>query len=318
MSAPATSGLVIGLNAVIMAARDDRPLALVIERPGAPAALPFGSFEPEGHRTFELALRDFVKDQTGFELGYVEQLYTFGDRGREAPLAALAGAGHARVISVGYLGLAREPAPPPAGAWADWYRFFPWEDWREGPPAIIAETIEPGLAIWADAARGEAARAARRDRAALAFGLEDAEWNGERTLDRYELLYEAGLVAEAAHDHHEKDAPPGMGERMASDHRRILATAISRLRAKIKYRPVLFELAPERFTLGGLQRLAETVLGVRLHTQNFRRALDKSGLVEGTGLMETATGGRPAELFRLCPGALRDNPSVGIATPRLR
>ena len=45
-----------------------------------------------------------MRTQTGFELGYVEQLYTFGDRGREAPLAALAGAAGSRVISVGYLG----------------------------------------------------------------------------------------------------------------------------------------------------------------------------------------------------------------------
>ena len=53
-------------------------------------------------------MREWVRGQTGFELGYVEQLYTFGDRGREAPLAALAGAQDARVLSVGYLGLTPE------------------------------------------------------------------------------------------------------------------------------------------------------------------------------------------------------------------
>ncbi len=307
--------LVIGLNAVIMAASEERPLVLVIEPGGGPCGLPFGSFEPEAHRTFELALRGFVKDQTGFELGYVEQLYTFGDRGREAPLAALQGAGTARVISVGYLGLAREPASPPAGAWADWYRFFPWEDWREGPPAMIAGEIEPALRAWADAETG-ARRARRRERVDLAFGLGGADWNEERALDRYELLYEAGLAAEATHDHGGA-LSGGVGEPMGSDHRRILATAISRLRAKIKYRPVLFELAPERFTLGGLQRIVEAVQGVRLHTQNFRRALDKSGLVEGTGDLETATGGRPAELFCVREGALAGRAS-GVATPRLR
>jgi len=316
---PRTPDLVIGLNAVIMAGREDLPLVLVIEPENAPCALPFGLFEPEAHRTFELALRDFVKDQTGFDLDYVEQLYTFGDRGREAPLAALKGAETARVISVGYLGLAREPKPLPAGGgvWADWYRFFPWEDWREGKPALIAERIEPALRAWARQPKAPAQREARWDRACLAFACDEAEWNEERALDRYELLYEAGLVAEAAHDHGGKPQD-GLGERMASDHRRILATAISRLRAKIKYRPVLFELAPERFTLGGLQRMTEAIIGVRLHTQNFRRALDKSELVEGTGATTSATGGRPAELFRLRPEALRDRPSAGIATPRLR
>src|SRR5690606_18038390 len=140
------------------------------------------------------------------------------------------------------------------GVWASWYRFFPWEDWREGRPALIGEVIEPALKSWSRAAPQ------KKERARLAFALDGAEWNEERALDRYELLYEAGLVAEAAYDHREKDAAPaGMGERMASDHRRILATAISRLRAKIRYRPVLFELAPERFTLGALQRITEAV-----------------------------------------------------------
>lgn len=323
----ASADLVIGLNAVIMAAREDAPLVLVIEpslsdRGGEPRALPFGLFEPEGHRTFELALRGFVKDQTGFEPGYVEQLYTFGDRGREAPLAALTGAENARVISVGYLGLTREPAPLPAGGgvWAEWYRFFPWEDWREGRPTVIAQEIEPALRDWAARPKAGEQKEARLDRATLAFALDGADWNGDRALDRYELLYEAGLVAEAVKDHGPAKAHPlpGSGQPMASDHRRILATAISRLRAKIRYRPVLFELAPERFTLGALQRMTEAILGVRLHTQNFRRALDKSELVEGTAQMETATGGRPAELFRLREDALRDRPGTGVATPRLR
>ena len=57
---------------------------------------------PVGHRTVELALREFVTRQTRFDLGYVEQLYTFGDQGRDAPVADV-GAGAARVISVGYL-----------------------------------------------------------------------------------------------------------------------------------------------------------------------------------------------------------------------
>jgi hypothetical protein len=66
--------------------------------------LPFGPFDPEGHRTFEIALRAFVTEQTGFDLGYVEQLYTFGDKGRDAPRAEV-GAGAARVVSIGYLAL---------------------------------------------------------------------------------------------------------------------------------------------------------------------------------------------------------------------
>ena len=105
---------------------------------------------------------------------------------------------------------------------------------------------------------------------------------------------------------------------MASDHRRILATAVSRLRGKLKYRPVVFELMPERFTLSALQQTCEALLGLTLHKQNFRRALDRAGLVEGTGAMETSTGGRPAELFRFRREILRRRIVSGVATPARR
>lgn len=317
-------GLVVGLNAVIFAAEDGAPKVLVTESPPTgETALPFGPFDPALHRTFEIGLREWVREQTGFELGYVEQLYTFGDRGREAPLAALAGAADARVISVGYLGLATEARPlkGETARWADWSRFFPWEDHRGGRPAIIAERIEPGLRSWADEAAAPGGRAARLERIRLTFGLDGTPWNEERALDRYELLYEAGLAAEAERDQDGDGAAAkdnGLGEAMASDHRRILATAISRLRGKIKYRPVLFELMGETFTLSSLQKVAEGVAGFPIHKQNFRRALDRAGFVEGTGKLEARTGGRPAELHRFRKEAVKSGPALGLAIPRLR
>jgi hypothetical protein len=320
----------IGLTAVILALDQERPVALVVkDAPGALASLPFGPFDPEGHRTFELALRAFVRAQTGFEIGYVEQLYTFGDRGREAPRAHLDDRAAGRIVSVGYLALAAEPGPAPGGVWADWYRYFPWEDWRTGRPPQLDTELAPRLRAWADGAEGQGRRAARWARARLAFALDGAEWNEERVLDRYELLYEADLAPEAEQDRKRADGAtppplppralaPGLGEPMASDHRRILATAIGRLRSKIKYRPVIFELLPEAFTLSALQADVEAVLGLRLHKQNFRRALAASGLVEGTGRMETETGGRPAELHRFRREILAERPSLGVAAPRLR
>ena len=86
---------------------------------------------------------------------------------------------------------------------------------------------------------------------------------------------------------------PELGEPMGFDHRRILATAITRLRAKLKYRPVVFELMPESFTLFDLQRAVEALAGLRLHKQNFRRLIEQQGLVEETGKVSTETGGRP-------------------------
>ena len=332
-----TATVVIGLSAVIMAIRGDQAAVLTVRphdartsRASSLAGLPFGPFDPEGRRTFELALRAFVSDQTRFELGYVEQLYTFGDRGRDAPVAdmsALGGAGSARVISVGYLALTPEAVDTeaPDTAWAPWPRFFPWEDWRQGRPALLDETIGPALALWASAASGAEAER-RRSRTRLLFALDGAPWNEERVLERYELLYEAGLAAEAARDHvratgrsaPEPNAVSPFGEPMISDHRRILATGLGRLRGKLKYRPVVFELMPQEFTLSRLQRAVQAISGVSLHKQNFRRGVERAGLVEGLGRFDVETGGRPAELFRFRRELLNALPVSGLSLPQLR
>jgi hypothetical protein len=314
--------VVIGLSAVVVAIRDGAAVVLTVQPRGQELqGLPFGPFDPAGDRTFELALRAFVTEQTRFNLGYVEQLYTFGDKGRDAPLADLGGGseGAARVISVGYLALApaaldRHTAD---SDWQPWSRFFPWEDWREGRPHALA-SIDEALRRWA------ADDVQRLSRARLLFAMDGAVWNEERVLERYELLYEAGLAPEAARDRGERPLDPperlqrALGEPMISDHRRILATALSRLRGKLRYRPVVFELLPDAFTLSALQRAVEAILGAPMHKQNFRRALERAELVEGLGRLETDTGGRPAELFRFRREALRARPASGLTTPLLR
>ncbi len=314
--------VVIGLSAVVVAIRDGDAVVLTVRPQGQLAGLPFGPFDPSGHRTFELALRAFVTAQTRFDLGYVEQLYTFGDRGRDAPLADMGDgqeAGAARVISVGYLALTPKAVDTaaPDTAWANWARFFPYEDWRDGRPEAL-ERIEPALRQWSQGS------AERLSRARLLFALDGAPWNEERVMERYELLYEAGLAPEATRDRGEATALPApdlaaaLGEPMISDHRRILATALSRLRGKLKYRPVAFELMPEAFTLSALQRAVEAIAGVPLHKQNFRRALERAELVEGLGRVDTDTGGRPAELFRFRREILGARPVSGLSLPLLR
>lgn len=325
----AATEVVIGLSAVILALRDGEGFVLTVrphdsmtERASTLEGLPFGPFDPLGHRTFELALREFVTRQTRFELGYVEQLYTFGDLGRDAPLADV-GAGAARVISVGYLALAPATADTqvPDTAWSSWSRFFPWEDWRHGRPEIIDTSIWPALEAWAGRS------APRRSRAGLLFARGGARWNEERVLERYELLYEAGLAPEAARDRDRARgrAPaepaalaPALGEPMISDHRRILATALGRLRGKLKYRPVAYELLGDEFTLSALQRAVEAIAGVTLHKQNFRRAVERTGMVEGLGRIDPGTGGRPAELFRFRRELLAVGPAPGLPLPLLR
>jgi len=105
---------------------------------------------------------------------------------------------------------------------------------------------------------------------------------------------------------------------MALDHRRVLAQALGRIRGKLQYRPVVFELLPPEFTLGALQRLVEALAGARLHTGNFRRLLDRSGVVEGVGRHHTGTGGRPAELHRFRREVVLERPAPGVGLPGMR
>jgi hypothetical protein len=161
--------------------------------------------------------------------------------------------------------------------------------------------------------------AGRRQRVISTFGLDGMVWNEELALQRYELLYEAGLVAEAMRDANDMGmAAPGSGMPMAWDHRRILATAISRLRAKIKYRPVVFELLPPSFTRLQLQQTVEALAGHSVHKQNFRRLIDQQGLIEDTGEIASDTGGRPARLARFRPDVLVERAVAGTRPAMLR
>jgi hypothetical protein len=302
--APSASAesLAAELIAVLVAVTDGKPRVLTIEHG---EALPAGPLEP-GHRSLQSGLRSWVEQQTRHPLGYVEQLYTFADRGRTG--------GGSRHISISYVALTREAGPPgeQGVGWQSWYRFFPWEDWRADGPAVVRQTVAPLLGAWARAANG-AARRERRLRAAVDFGLDGEGWNDELVLQRYELLWEAGLVPEAGGGTSTLPGAP-----MMHDHRRILATGIARLRAKIKYRPVVFELMPPEFTLLQLQRTVEALAGRLLHKQNFRRLMEQQALVEETGGEARETGGRPAKLFRFRREVLAERAAAGTKLPLAR
>ncbi len=310
----------IGLTAAIVATEDGEPTILVAgdgESTEARAGLPFGPFDPLAHRTFEIGLRAWVEAQTGLRVGYVEQLYTFGDRGRH--VAPVDSGPH--VVSIGYLALTRIPESAAAlkaarAGFEPWYRFFPWEDWREKRPAIL-DTIIPLLNEWTAPPHGELGRALGwRERLRLCFGVGGSPWDEEKVLDRYEMLYEAGLVEEARRDGRQaalqREKRPALGEPMRFDHRRILATAIARLRAKLKYRPVVFELMPAEFTLTELQHTVEAISGRLLHKQNFRRLVEGTALDDSTGETAPTTGGRPPALFRFRREVLSERPAPGL------
>jgi hypothetical protein len=304
------AALAVDLVAVLAAVTDGQPRVMTI-RGGA--ALPSGTFELDD-RSLQSGLRAWVERQTGHPLGYVEQLYTFADRDRAAEGTAL------RVISISYLGLMREERAKSSGdaAWRNWYDYFPWEDRRAGPPAFLEKAIIPRLRVWAKAADDAAKRRERAERLGISFGLAGSPWNEELILQRYELIYEAGMVEEAVRTSVGKKPEFVPGQPMIFDHRRILATGIARLRAKIKYRPVVFELMPPTFTLLQLQRAVEALAGRLVHKPNFRRLIEQQELVEDVGATASDTPGRPAKLYRFRRAVLAERAVAGTKLPLAR
>jgi hypothetical protein len=287
------------LVAVLVAVVDGLPHVLTS---AGEARLPSGPLQSQ-HRSLQAGLRSWVEQQTGHPLGYVEQLYTFADRDR----AGRAG----RVLSVSYLGLTRVAAP--SDAWRSWYDLFPWEDQRGDGPTVVDDVIAPMLARWVSSSDPRQ-QLARRQRCDITFGRGSRSWLPDLVLQRYELLYEAGLVPESRRPA-DVTVP---GERMVHDHRRILATGIARLRTKSQYRPMVFELMPENFTLGQLQLVVEAIAGQRLHKQNFRRLVAQQELVEPTGDVTRDTGGRPAQLYRFRREVLAERHVAGTSLPVVR
>ena len=291
------------LLAVVVAMVDGRPSVLTL---GEPPRLPAGPLLPS-HRSLQAATRAWVEEQTGRRLGYLEQLYTFADLDRES-------AGELRPISVSYLGLTTPGESPGIGGWRDWYALLPWEDTRSETSVLNA--FAPQLSRWAGS--DPELEADRRQRVGISFGLSGHAWHPDLVLQRYELLYESGLVPESPAQGRRPEAELAPGDRMLGDHRRVLATGLARLRAKIGYRPVVFELLEHTFTLRQLQDCVEALAGRAVHTQNFRRLIEQQALVEETGGVDADTGGRPARRYRFRRQVLQERSVAGTKLPTTR
>lgn len=166
------------LVAVAVGVLDGAPRVLTTS--ASQLQLPAGPLR-EDHRSMQAGLRAWVEEKTGLRLGYVEQLYTFADRDR---------AGSQRTISVSYLGLTWLEHGD-LERWVSWYDLFPWEDQRDGGALLGA--LGPHLRAWANAEDSER----REVRCRVTFGLDGTDWHPELALQRYEVLYEAGLVPES-------------------------------------------------------------------------------------------------------------------------
>jgi hypothetical protein len=321
----------VSLNPVIVSVDGTTP-RLVTVTGSEGEELPSGDLDDATDRTLEQGVRRLVSARVGLPVRYFEQLYTFADRNRVPGRRSLA---------VAYLALARHQAVggPANARWRSCYELFPWEDWRQGRPPVLDEVVVPALEAWL-AGSPSAEVATRTERAELTFGVGAALWDPVRALDRYELLYELCLVSEgrrggkgggpaqvrrSANGHGAVRGrgpggpvpPEGLGVPLAWDHRRIAAAALERLRGKLAYRPVVFEILPEAFTLSALQQVVEALAGQVMHKQNFRRLVASANLVEPTGELDQRTGGRPAELYRFRREVLRERPAPGLGLRRL-
>ena len=123
-------------------------------------------------------------------------------------------------------------------------------------------------------------RRAKPDRGEAAVARIDVPWEGEA----------GGPVC--ALDAEGRELP------LAFDHADMLGLVVRRLRGKLDYAPIGFQLLPRRFTLRQLQQVHEAVLGRKVNKDSFRRSVLARGLVAATGEMEQDVPYRPAELYR--------------------
>lgn len=292
------------LAAVLIAVTDSTAKVLTVDHGNT---LPNGPLSPI-HRSLQAGVRQWVETQTHQSLGYVEQLYTFVDTERKTST------GH-YLIYISYLGLVREETKPleSAAIWQDWYTYFPWEDHRHSRPDFIEQNLYPIFRHWINAGNTIAEQKSREQRVKLCWGISPFAWNEEYVLQRYELMYEVGILPEASN---QQEPPKNFsGKPMDHDHRRVLASAMARLRAKIKYRPVIFELMPPAFTLLQLQQSIEALAGITLHKQNFRRFISQQELIEETGKMDPTGPGRPARLYQFREDVLLERSLSGSKLP---
>lgn len=296
------------LTGAILAVRAAEPVVAVVPAGrNGDESLPCGAFVPSEHGTLEAGVRSRVHAQTGVELGFLEQLCAVGGVSLNAP----------HVVSVSYFALVgpQQCNDRTRATWRSWYSFFPWEDWRSGRPDCLNE-LEQRLDSWAAATvLPHASRwmPDRRQRVRIAFGGAGMTWDEEKVVERYELLSEARIVGTASEDDGGlAQRLPRLEHPLLGDQSLVLARAIGDLRRAIKYRPIVFELMHDEFTLFELQKAVEAILGPHLHKQNFRRLVEGCGLVEPTGSLRLRTGGRPAQLYRFRREVICEQTSPGV------
>lgn len=166
----------------------------------------------------------------------------------------------------------------------------------------------PGGFVRIDETLDEAARRELEEEAGVRdVYLEQLYTFGDLNRDPRERVVTVAYYALAKlSDHRIRAATDAMGvgwfglddlPKLAFDHAHIVQTAHERLRGKVRYAPVGFELLPQRFSLTQLQRLYEIILGTELDKRNFRKKIGSLDLVAPTGELRRDGAHRPAKLY---------------------
>jgi 8-oxo-dGTP diphosphatase len=188
---------------------------------------------------------------------------------------------------------------------------------RRGHPPFQGKWAIPGGFVHADESLEDAARRELEEETAVrdvyleqlyTFGEPKRDPRGRVITVAYVALVPEDVTARAGDDaaavawHPARDLPP-----LAFDHAEIVRYAQQRLRYKLEYTAVGFELLPNEFTLSELQAAYEIVLAETLDKRNFRRRLDEAGiLVETSRYREGEGQGRPARLYRYKKNAVTE------------
>jgi hypothetical protein len=304
-SESARAHLPIQLTTAVMSTIDFEPVVWVKKSPSPLNCdlLPSGTFDGEFEMALDAAVRATVAENTGLIPNYFNQLATFLTQSDiDAAVTPHLSIGYMALINSASKKHRSTASPVDRSSWTSCYRYLPWEDWRMGRPDIIDTTILPRLSAWAASGSDQDEVKDRQDQIRICFGSAHS-WDDERVLERYLVMQSAILFA---------NDNETLGRHMQDDHRKILAAALGRLRTKLRYRPVVFEVMEPEFTLFELQRTVEGIIGPHLHKQNFRRLVESMGLVEATGEIKNHTGGRPAKMFRFRPGVVLEQQAPGM------
>lgn len=270
--------------------------------------LPAAPFDPARGQSFEDRLRDWASVHTTAQITRIMQIGASTNRGR---------------IRITLLALVsdRDAFMPRGARWTPIREIFPWESWQTGEPDSLARELRPALNEWAST--GDKAQIhTRQARLDVLFAPKLAAWAPGLCAARFDTLYTAGLLPEALRDRSgamvsvRRRHAAVYGQVMHGQDRRAIAQALSLMREQLAHAPLMPALLPSPFTLGVLQHTVEAMIGLPLHTQNFRRDLMRTGLVSQTGERGRIGKSRPGALWAWAPSASHGLAPLGMPLPR--